>query len=237
MQLIPGATAPTMSSREVAELVEKRHDNVRRTIETLAQQGIIGLPQSEEVPSDGPGPKTITVYRVGKRDSYIIVAQLSPEFTARLVDRWQALEAKAATPALPNFTDPVAAARAWADAKEGEQKALELAQQQATELAAAAPAVAFVNRYVDANGSKGFREVCKLLRVNEREFGIWLIDREIMYRLGGKLTPRQKHIDAGRFEIKAGVNTANDHAFNQTRFTTKGVTWIAGEWGKRLVAA
>ena len=31
------------------------------------------------------------LYHVGKRDSYIIVAQLSPEFTARIVDRWQAL--------------------------------------------------------------------------------------------------------------------------------------------------
>ncbi len=28
----------------------------------------------------------------GKRDSIIVVAQLSPEFTARLVDRWRELE-------------------------------------------------------------------------------------------------------------------------------------------------
>jgi hypothetical protein len=28
----------------------------------------------------------------GKRDSIVVVAQLSPEFTARLVDRWQELE-------------------------------------------------------------------------------------------------------------------------------------------------
>ena len=27
----------------------------------------------------------------GKRDSIVVVAQLSPEFTARLVDRWQEL--------------------------------------------------------------------------------------------------------------------------------------------------
>ncbi|WP_433703745.1 hypothetical protein [Paraburkholderia sacchari] len=30
-------------------------------------------------------------YRVCKRDSYVFVAQLSPEFTARLVDHWQEL--------------------------------------------------------------------------------------------------------------------------------------------------
>ncbi|UZV66567.1 Rha family transcriptional regulator [Pasteurella multocida] len=40
----------TMSSREIAELVDVRHDNVRRTIETLADKGVITLPQIEEKP-------------------------------------------------------------------------------------------------------------------------------------------------------------------------------------------
>lgn len=39
----------TMSSREIAELLGSRHDNVKRTIETLANRGVMGLPQSEEV--------------------------------------------------------------------------------------------------------------------------------------------------------------------------------------------
>lgn len=91
----PRGDGMTMTSKEMAELTEKRHDNVKRTIETLANQGVIALPQIEEVPNEGPGPKTIGLYRIGKRDSYIIVAQLSPEFTARLVDRWQALEDQA----------------------------------------------------------------------------------------------------------------------------------------------
>jgi phage regulator Rha-like protein len=37
-------------SREIAELVEKRHDNVKRTIESLADQGIIVHPQIEDEP-------------------------------------------------------------------------------------------------------------------------------------------------------------------------------------------
>jgi phage regulator Rha-like protein len=96
----------TMTSRDLADLVELRHDNVRRTIETLATKGVIALPQSEEVPNVGPGPKTVSVYRVGKRDSYVIVAQLSPEFTARLVDRWQELESRAAPVPALNMRDP-----------------------------------------------------------------------------------------------------------------------------------
>jgi len=55
-------------------------------------------PPLAEVPSTGPGPKAISVYLVSKRDSYVVVAQLSPEFTARLVDRWQELEAAVVAP-------------------------------------------------------------------------------------------------------------------------------------------
>ncbi|EGZ5326018.1 DNA-binding protein, partial [Escherichia coli] len=32
---------PSMTSIEIAELVGKRHDNVKRTIETLAESGVI----------------------------------------------------------------------------------------------------------------------------------------------------------------------------------------------------
>lgn len=106
---------PTMSSREIAELVEQRHDNVKRTIETLGAKGVITLPQFEEVSNSGPGPKTIAIYQLGKRDSLVVVAQLCPEFTARVIDRWQELESKQSVIAMPDFSNPVLAARAWAD--------------------------------------------------------------------------------------------------------------------------
>lgn len=84
----------TMSSQEIADLVKLRHDNVKRTIETLVTKGVIVQPQIEDEQfADKMGRiRTQKVYMVGKRDSYVVVAQLSPEFTARLVDRWQELE-------------------------------------------------------------------------------------------------------------------------------------------------
>jgi len=129
------------------------------------------------------------------------------------------------TPVLPNFMDPVAAARAWADSEEQKQK-LQI------ELEAAAPAVEFVQRYADATGTKGFRQVCKLLGANEALFREFLIEEKIMYRLGGELTPHAPHIDAGRFCVKTGTAQVSGHAYNAARFTPKGVTWVAGEWAK-----
>lgn len=214
------SNAATMSSREIADLVELRHDNVKRTIETLVERGVIASPQTEEKPTAG---RPAIEYRIGKRDSYVIVAQLSPAFTARLVDRWQELEESAA----PKIPKTLSGALRLA-AEQAEQ----IEQQQAA-LAIAAPKVEFHDRYAAADtGSKGFREVCKLLKANEREFRDWLMSRGIMYRLSGVLTPYAAHLDAERFETKAGVSQHSEHAFNQYRFTPKGVAWVAGEWAK-----
>lgn len=90
-----GSGAPlTMSSREIAELVESRHDKVKQSIERLAARGVIVQPpmgDEQDVDSIGRA-RTTSVYHLEKRDSFVVVAQLSPEFTARLVDRWQQLE-------------------------------------------------------------------------------------------------------------------------------------------------
>lgn len=220
-----GKIAPTMSSREIAVLVEKRHDNVIRTIETLAAADVIGLPQFEEVSNPGPGPRAVTQCRVGERDSYIIVAQLSPKFTARLVDRWCELESAVAASALPDFANPAAAARAWADAVDANQ-ALQL------DLVTAAPAIAFVERYVDSSGTKGFRQACKLLGIKETAFRTFLLEKKIMYRLADEWVPFAQHLDAGRFVVKTGTAEVNGHAFNSARFTPKGLEWVAGELAK-----
>lgn len=215
-----GQNGLTMNSKEMAELTEKRHDSVKRTIVTLSQKSLISYPQCV----DGiPGANGVAerVYYVNKRDSYVVVAQLSPEFTARLVDRWQELEQGAAPKIPQTFAE---ALRLAADQQETIQK-------QAEQLAIAAPAVEFVGKYVEStSGAKGFREVCKVLKAKEPEFRDFLQDSKIMYRLGGAWTAYQNHIDAGRFEVKTG--TANDHAYSQAKFTPKGIEWVAGEWAK-----
>ena len=47
MQQIISSSTMRMTSVEIANMVEKRHDNVKRTIESLAEQAVIQLPQIE----------------------------------------------------------------------------------------------------------------------------------------------------------------------------------------------
>lgn len=215
--LIVSKNEATMTSREIADLVESRHDSVKRTIETLRDKGIIQSTQSVNF-------KNINnvegiEYLICKRDSYIIVAQLSPEMTARLVDRWQELEAKQQFNIPTTLSGALRLAAAQAELLEVQTQIIE--QQK--------PAVEFVERYIESSGNKGFREVCKLLKAKENQFRNFLLDKGIMYRLNGNLTPYGNHLDAGRFEVNAGISET-DHAFTQAKFTPKGISWVAGLW-------
>ncbi|WP_272538578.1 Rha family transcriptional regulator [Providencia sp. PROV197] len=93
------STNASMTSEEISDLVGSRHDKVKQSIERLADRGIITLPPTGEKPTAG---RTSTYYlfsgEEGKRDSIIVVAQLCPEFTARLVDRWKELENERSKP-------------------------------------------------------------------------------------------------------------------------------------------
>lgn len=221
MQLITQSSNLTMSSREIAALIDKQHSHIKVSAERLSEKGVIGTLAMREFDHNG---NTYTEYLFSKRDSLILVAQNCPEFTARIVDRWQELEAMQG-PKLP--TTMAEALRLAADQAE------QIEKQQAA-LAIAAPKAAFVDQYVDASGLKGFRQVAKLLKANENHFRLFLIENKVMYRLAGEWVAYQNHIDAGRFSVKTGE--ANGHAFTRSMFTPKGVEWVAGEFAKFQLA-
>jgi phage regulator Rha-like protein len=91
------SVALTMSSQEIADLVGSRHDNVKTAIDRLVAKGVISQPAMQDGEKSANGVVT-QEYLLSKRDSFVVVAQLSPEFTAALVDRWQDLEDKSARP-------------------------------------------------------------------------------------------------------------------------------------------
>lgn len=212
--------AITMSSQQIADLVNSRHDKVKQSIERLVARGVIAQPPMGDGAKSGNGVVS-REYLVCKRDSFVVVAQLSPEFTAALVDRWQELE----------NGQPAALPKSFADALRLAADQQEQIEQQAQQLAIAAPKVEFVDKYVEATGLKGFRQVAKLLGAKENALSEFLKSQKIMYRLGGERVPYANHIDAGRFSVKTG-QADNGHAFSSAKFTPKGVQWLAELWNK-----
>ncbi|WP_080722043.1 phage antirepressor KilAC domain-containing protein [Aeromonas hydrophila] len=222
----------TMNSQEIADLVDKRHDNVKRTIETLIERGVIQLPQIEDCGRiNGLGLKqSLSVYvftgKQGKRDSLIVVAQLCPEFTARIVDRWQELEEKLAQP------DPMAALNDPATMRglllTYTEKVLVL-EERVEEMK---PKVEALDLIATADGSLNLTEAAKALQQPPRKFNQHLCSQRWIYkRAGGKQwLGYQDKVQQGLVEHKVTMVPLTDggeRLCEQVRITPKGLTKLA----------
>ncbi|MFU2092521.1 phage antirepressor KilAC domain-containing protein [Gallibacterium anatis] len=215
----------TMGSREIAELVEARHDSVKRTVERLQDKGLIQLTPLVEVKNHLG--QTVLEYQLIKRDTYVVVAQLCPEFTARLVDRWQELEAQQANNA---FSIPQTLSQALRLAAEQAEKI----EQQEQLIALQAPKAAFVDHYVDVGTSKSLRETAKILKMPEKAMIDRLISDRLLYRQSGKLLPFASEKVKPLFTVKTGTAECG-HNYTQTRVTAEGMRFIAEQYATELM--
>lgn len=229
------AANQTMSSLEISKLVESNHADVRRSIERLSTRGVITLPPSAEVSNDGPGPKTISVYSLCKRDSLIVVAQLCPEFTARIVDRWQELEEQAAKPAL----NPANLSRLQLIqlALESEQERLVL-EHKVEELSPKAEAL---DRIADADGTMNPTVAAKALQVQPKKLFDWLREKHWIYRRAGGAgnVAYQDKIQAGLLTHKVTTvqrEDGSDKVCEQVLVTAKGLAKLSQAFATRRAA-
>jgi len=214
----------TMSSREIAELTGKQHKDVlsdcRKMFDALNLRSADFSADYKDAMN-----RTQSEYLLNQDLTMTLVMGYSTELRYKVSVRWRELEGSA-KPAIPQ-TYAAALLEAGRLALENEN--------QAEQLRLAAPKVEFVNKFIQADsGNMTFRATAKILKINEREFRTFLRDSKIMYLLGGDWVPYQQHIEAGRFEIKAGLieHEDNSHAFKQSKFTPKGIEWVAGEYAK-----
>jgi phage antirepressor YoqD-like protein len=217
--------APIMTSVEIAELCQKRHDHVCRDIKNMLEQLNFQSPQIWGDYTDSSG-RVYPCFRLPKDLCLTLISGYNVVLRKRIIDRWLELEQSQPVKTPQSFAE---ALRLAADLEEQKDRL----QQQ---LAEAAPKVEFVDRYVTATGSMTFRQVAKLLEAKEPEFRLFLIESHVMYRLNNVLTPYSQHIDAGRFEVRTGTTTGSNYAFSQSRFTAKGVQWIGGLWAAHKAA-
>ncbi|MDY7585923.1 phage antirepressor KilAC domain-containing protein [Vibrio cholerae] len=207
----------TMSSREIAELTQSRHDNVKRSMERMSSKGVISFTPLEE-PTIGGGKPT-TVYHVNKRNSYIVVAQLSPEFTAALVDRWQELENA------NQFRIPQSLSEAL-------QLAADLAKQNeqvSRQLAIAAPKAEFADQIALAKRGVLLGQFAKSIGLGPVTLFRIMRELKILIPQGQNYNiPYQEFIDRGYFTIKQGTfETGEETRISHTPLITgKGEIWL-----------
>ncbi|MBZ2208501.1 phage antirepressor KilAC domain-containing protein [Massilia soli] len=215
------ATQPSiMTSREIAELTGKQHQHVKRDIESMLRDLGEDVSRFGRIYFDSMNREQAE-FALDRELTETLLTGYSAPLRRKVVARWRELES----------VQPVAIPSSFAEALRLAADQQELIAAQAELLVAAAPAVAFVEKYADSTGLKGFRQVAKLLGIKEPTFRDFLEESKIMYRLGGEWVPFSQHLDTGRFAVKAGTADSG-HAFNSTKFTAKGIRWVAGEFAK-----
>lgn len=91
--------ARTMSTREIAELTGKRHDNVMADAKAMLEELGGGVLNFRDTPyTHQQNGQTYREYLLPKRESLILVSGYSVSMRARIIDRWEALESGKAQP-------------------------------------------------------------------------------------------------------------------------------------------
>lgn len=199
----------TMSSRVISDLVQSRHGDVCRSIDRLIKSGVIHGYAPSPYTHEQNG-QTYYEYFLCKRDTYIVVAQLSPQFTAALVDRWQELESQQKQKLPQTYAE--ALLEAGRLALENEKKA--------EQLRLAAPKVEFVDKYVERSSLQTATQVAAT-------FGMSAVKmNKLLDEIGGIYDKRIKRSRAFCHEWISkgyGETKQNDQGYSSSLFTPAGI--------------
>lgn len=219
----------TMSTVEIADLTGKRHDNVLRDadkmLEELADGGALKFEGSYKTAQG----KEVRCLNLPKRETLILVSGYSVELRARIIDRWQELEAKeAAAPAIDPMrvlNDP-AAMRGLLLTYSEKVLALEADKK------AMQADVDALDKIARAEGTFCRTDAAKMLGIPPRILVKWMRTNGWTYRHinGRDDIAYQSKIAAGLLENKVTTGEKADGsewASTSPRVTAKGLTILA----------
>ncbi|MGL5288959.1 MAG: phage antirepressor KilAC domain-containing protein, partial [Aeromonas sp.] len=218
MELMKTNASPVMSTREVAQLVKSNHSDVKRSAERLFIAGLLTQPLAE-FPFQHNGNE-YTEYLLNKRDSLVLVARLSPEFTAAVVDRWQELEAKQG-PKLPQSYS--------AALLEAGRLALEVEQRDQL-LASQAPKVEFAEQVASVDKGITLSVFAKSVGIGPNRLFAMLRDTKVLMSCRDERwnLPMQEYVDRGYLATREGTYHDSNGAL-RLKFTPlitgKGQQW------------
>ncbi len=212
----------TMSSREIADLTNKRHPDVKRDIVNMLEQLKGDVSSFARTYFDSQNRQQ-TEFDLNKELTLTLVSGYNVELRNNIIKRWMELEAQAKQA----FAVPQTFAQALALAA---QQALELEQKQ-LQLEAAKPKVEYVDNYVDRNHLKSVTDVAKEIGVSGKALGKWLREEGHAWSKHSSLRWTQPFMDKGYGEMKQ-YTSAGGFDGTQALVTASGDLFIKQNFSK-----
>lgn len=205
-----------MTSLQIAEMLGSQHGNVKISIERLIDKGIIRPIALQDVKNNQG--QTVRIYEFegeeGKRDSIIAIAQLSPQHTAILVDRWIELEKQLAAPAPTLPATYLEALKALVNSEE-EKVAIQ------HQLTVAAPKLEYYEQVLDQKELYTISEVAKKNGITAQELNKILLAGGIYDKRSNGKTFKTDFMDKGYGKM---ITARTGHT--QAKLTIKGEVFV-----------
>ncbi|MCP5244411.1 MAG: phage antirepressor KilAC domain-containing protein [Burkholderiales bacterium] len=222
-------TQLTMSSIEIAELTQKRHDNVMRDIRTMLVElhGEGGILRFEDTHTNPQNKQTYPVFKLPKRETLVLIAGYNITLRAKIIDRWDELEnEKKAAPDFHAVLNDPSAMRGLLLSYTEKVLALE---EKNKELTADSEAL---NRIAKAEGSLCITDAAKTLQIRPKNLFTWLQRHGWIYKRIGcaHYCAYQDKLNRGLMEHKSTTVLRSDGTEKvtpQARVTPEGLEKLA----------
>lgn len=220
------------SSRKVAEVFEKEHNNVLRDIRNLLNDSDNSILISENFKESSYTNARGRSYPefLMTRDGFTLLAMgftgtKALEWKLKYIEAFNQMENQINLMASDSYLieNPIERARAWIREQEEREQLNKIVQIQA-------PKVEYFDRVLEASGSKTTTQVAKLLGLKSAiQLNNMLHEVGIQYKQSGQWLLYSKYSDKGYTETATHMYTGSDgyeYAAKSTKWTEKGIHFI-----------
>ena len=221
----PNLTRQLMSSREIAELTDKRHDNVKRDILAMLKELKVDVLSFEDIYLDGRNRQQLQ-YLLDREHTDCLLTGYSAGLRMKVIRRWHELEGRV----IGKFQIPASfseALRLAAAQAEENQQLLEVIERQA-------PKVAAIRRLAGACGAICITDAAKQLQIRPAQLFDWLQQHRWIYRRGNstRWIAMEPRIQSGLLihkvtALRPDEETGVERAAFQPLVTPKGLVLLA----------